>query len=72
MYIYIYTEYNYICTYGEDNGSPLQCPCLENPLDRGAWWAAVHGVAQSLTRLKRLSVAAWHSMYILYYAYLYM
>ena len=40
---------------GEGNGSPLQCSCLENPRDRGAWWAAVHGVAQSRTRLKRLS-----------------
>ena len=40
---------------GEGNGSPLQCSCLENPRDRGAWWAAVHGVAQSWTRLKRLS-----------------
>ena len=40
---------------GEGNGNPLQCPCLENPRDRGAWWAAVYGVAQSRTRLKRLS-----------------
>ena len=40
---------------GEGNGTPLQCSCLENPRDRGAWWAAVHGVAQSRTRLKRLS-----------------
>ena len=39
---------------GEGNGSPLQCSCLENPRDRGAWWAAVYGVAQSRTRLKRL------------------
>ena len=37
------------------NGTPLQCSCLENPRDRGAWWAAVYGVAQSRTRLKRLS-----------------
>ena len=37
------------------NGNPLQCSCLENPRDRGAWWAAVYGVAQSWTRLKRLS-----------------
>ena len=36
-------------------GTPLQYSCLENPLDGGAWWAAVHGVAQSRTRLKRLS-----------------
>ena len=40
---------------GEGNGNPLQCSCLENPRDGGAWWAAVSGVAQSLTRLKRLS-----------------
>ena len=39
---------------GEGNGNPLQCSCLENPSDRGAWWAAVYGVAQSRTRLKRL------------------
>ena len=43
---------------GEGNGNPLQCSCLENPVDRGAWWAAVHGVAQSLTWLKRLSMHA--------------
>ena len=36
------------------NGNPLQCSCLENPRDRGAWWAAVYGVSQSQTRLKRL------------------
>ena len=35
--------------------NPLQCSCLENPRDGGAWWAAIHGVAQSRTRLKRLS-----------------
>ena len=40
---------------GEGNGNPLQCSCLENPRDRGAWWAAVCGVSQSRTRLKRLS-----------------
>ena len=40
---------------GEGNGNPLQCSCLENPVDRGAWRAAVHRVAQSQTRLKRLS-----------------
>ena len=40
---------------GEGNGNPLQCSCLENPRDRRAWWAAVYGVAQSQTRLKRLS-----------------
>ena len=40
---------------GEGNGNPLQCSCLENRRDGGAWWAAVYGVAQSWTRLKRLS-----------------
>ena len=45
---------------GEGNGNPLQCSCLENPRDRGAWWAAVYGVAQSRTRLKRLSSSSTH------------
>ena len=40
---------------GEGNGNPLQCSCLEDPRDGGAWWAAIYGVAQSWTRLKRLS-----------------
>ena len=40
---------------GEGNGNPLQCSCLENPWDGGAWWAAVSGVAQSRTWLKLLS-----------------
>ena len=40
---------------GEGNGNPLQCSCLGNPKDGGAWWAAVYGVSQSRTRLKRLS-----------------
>ena len=45
----------------EGNGTPLQCSCLENPRDRGAWWAAVYGVAQSRTRLKRLSSSSGNS-----------
>ena len=40
---------------GEGNGNPLRCSCLENPRDRGAWWAAIYGVAQGRTQLKRLS-----------------
>ena len=40
---------------GERNGNPLQCSCLENPRGGGAWWAAIYGVTQSQTRLKRLS-----------------
>src|SRR5574340_1219829 len=45
---------------GEGNGNPLQCSCLENPRDGGAWWAAVSGVAQSRTRLKQLSSSMHH------------
>ena len=48
------TSFSLSCI-GEGNGNPLQCSCLENPRDGGAWWAAVLGVAQSRTRLKRLS-----------------
>ena len=40
---------------GEGNGNPLQCSCLENPSDGGAWWAAIYGVTQNQTQLKRLS-----------------
>ena len=52
-----------ICPYlqdkvGEGNGNPPQYSCLENPVDRGAWWAAVHRVAQSWTRLKLLRMHA--------------
>ena len=43
------------CITREGNGTPLQCSCLENPRDGGAWWAAVYGVTQSWTRLKWLS-----------------
>ena len=46
---------------GEGNGNPLQCSCLENPRDDRAWWAVVYGVAQSRTRLKRLSSSSIHS-----------
>ena len=41
---------------GEGHGNPLQYPCLGNPMDRGDWWATVHGVAKSWTRLKQLSM----------------
>ena len=43
---------------GEGNGNPLQCSCLENPRDGGAWWAAVYGVTQSQTQLKWLSCSS--------------
>ena len=48
---------------GEGNGNPLQCSWLENPRDGGAWWAAVYGVAQSLTRLKCLSSSSSSSSF---------
>ena len=50
---------------GGGNGNPLQCSCLENPRDSGAWWAAVYGVAQSQTRLKRLSSSSSSFLYSL-------
>ena len=50
----LHFHFSLVCI-GEGNGNPLQCSCLENPRDRGAWWAAVYGIAQYLTRLKRLS-----------------
>ena len=46
---------------GEGNGNLLQCSCLENPRDSGAWWAAIYGVAQSRTWLKRLSTSSYSS-----------
>ena len=50
----LHFHFSLACT-GEGNGNPLQCSCLENPRDGGACWAAVYGVAQSRTRLTRLS-----------------
>ena len=55
-FVHIITVKTYLkCLIGEGNGNPLQCSCLENPRDRGAWWAAVYGDAQSRTWLKWLS-----------------
>ena len=50
---------------GEGNGNPLQCSCLENPREGGAWWAAVYGVAQSRTRLKWLSSSSSTSLLVI-------
>ena len=50
----VHFHFSLSCT-GEGNGNPVQCSCLENPSDGGAWWTAVYGVVQSWTRLKRLS-----------------
>ena len=50
--------------WGEGSGNPLQYSCLENPRDRGAWWAALYGVAQSWTRLRRLSSSSSSRLYL--------
>ena len=60
---------------GEGNGNPLQCSCLENPRDGRAWWAAVSRVAQSRTRLKRLSSSilhVWMNHPFLFYLFIYL
>ena len=54
---------------GEGNGNALQCSCLENPTDGGAWWAAIYGVAQSWTWLKRLSSIHIYMSYIYIYVW---
>ena len=54
MLAYFTIAYSLSCV-GEGHGNPLQCSCLENSRDGGAWWAAIYGFAQSWTRLKRLS-----------------
>ena len=56
---------------GEGSGNPLQCSCLENPRDGGAWWAAVYGVAQSRKRLKRRSSSSSSLFNMLFYVYLF-
>ena len=53
-------------SFGEGNGNPLQCSSLENPRDSGAWWAAIYGVAQSQTRLKRFSSSSSMLSFILH------
>ena len=60
----LHFHFSLSCT-GEGNGNPLQCSCLENPRDGAAWWAAVYGVSQSRTRMKRLSSSSrWHKTLI--------
>ena len=54
---WLHFRFSLSCT-GEGNGNPLRYSCLENPRDRGAWWAAICGVAQSRTRLSNLAAAA--------------
>ena len=59
----LHFHFSLLCI-GEGNGNPLQCSCLENPRDSGAWWAAVYGVTQGRTRLKRFSSSSSHSINI--------
>ena len=59
----LHFRFSLSCT-GEENGNPLQCSCLENPKDGGVWWAAIYGVAQSRTRLKRLSSSSSRARYL--------
>ena len=54
---WLHFHFSLSCT-GEGNGNPLQCSCLENPRDRGAWWAAVYRVTHHWTRLRWLSSSA--------------
>ena len=56
---WLHFHFSFSCI-GEGNGNPLQCSCLENTRDGGAWWAAVYGVTQSRTRLKWLSSSSMH------------
>ena len=60
----LHFHFSFSCI-GEGNGNPLQCFCLENPRDGGAWWAAVYGVAQSRTRLRQLSSSSSSSSSLL-------
>ena len=57
----LHSDFSLSCI-GGGNGNPFQCSCLENPTDRGAWWAAVYGVTQSQTRLKRLSSSSRYTI----------
>ena len=58
----LYFHFSLSCI-GEGNGNPLQCSCLKNPRDGGAWWAAVYGISQSWTWLKRLSSSSSKQFY---------
>ena len=58
-----FTYFVYPLTFGEGHGNPLQCSCLENPRDGGAWWAAVYRITQSRTRLKWLSSSSSRDLF---------
>ena len=58
--IWIHSQiWGLLCMSGEGNGTPLQYSCLENPMDGGAWWVAVHGIAKSQTRLSDFTFTHW-------------
>jgi len=63
---WLYFHFSLSCI-GEGNGNPLQCSCLENPRDGGARWATIYGVAQSRTRLKRLSSSSIYNHHIVHF-----
>ena len=62
MFHLLFDHFQFALIYGEGNGNPLQYSCLENPRDGGTWWAAVYGVTQSQTQLKRLSSSSSSSV----------
>ena len=64
----LHFHFSLSCT-GEGNGNPLQCSCLENPRDGGAWWAAIYGVTQSWTRLTWLSSSSSNRLFIVMVLY---
>ena len=67
--IFTFTFHFSLSCIGEGNGNPLQCSCLENPRDGGAWWAAVYGIAQSRTRLRQLSSSSSSIYCLSYYSF---
>ena len=67
---FLLRNFLFIFIFGEGNGNPLQYSCLENPVDRGAWWAAIYGVAQSRTRLKQFSMHTCIFIFIILFTYL--
>ena len=60
---WLHFHFSLSCT-GEENSNPFHCSCLENPRNRGAWWAALYGVAQSQTRLKQLNSSSSRESHI--------
>jgi len=68
IFVFLFGE-EFVCdqlNIGAGNGNPLHYSCLEKPMDKGAWWATVHGVAKSGTQLKQLSTNSAHIEYYFY------